>query len=208
MSERWKGIITSCAILRYCALVCGFFFAFSGTALADSCGTEATHGWNVNNNPPAEDRQAIQDLLSRYAWTIDERNAPAFTALFAEPRSSYYQICSSGNSILKLKLGLGAESATDLLGQMTIILKKLEDDKLQTRHLVTNTLFDVIDGKTVNTKSIVLVTLQDSHSPAPVLDYSADARASFVKGDDDIWRFQSLTVYADYVAGSIAAKKR
>ncbi|TIV43128.1 MAG: hypothetical protein E5V84_01415 [Mesorhizobium sp.] len=60
----------------------------------------------------------------------------------------------------------------------------------------------------MNTKSIVLVTLQDSHSPAPVLDYSADARASLVKGDDDIWRFQSLTVHADYAAGSVAAKKR
>lgn len=207
MSERWKGIITNCASLRNFALVCEFCFAFSGTASADSCGTQATAGWDIEN-PPAEDRQAIQDLLSRYAWTIDERNAAAFTALFAEPRSSYYQICSSGNSILKLTLGFGPESATDLLGQMTIILKKMETDSLQTRHLVTNTLFDVVDDKTVNTKSIVLVTLQDSHSPAPVLDYSADARASFAKGNDGTWRFQSLTVYADYVAGSIAAKKR
>ena len=207
MSERWKGIITICAILRYFALVFGLCFAFSGTASADSCGTEATPGWNLEN-PPAEDRQAIQDLLARYAWTIDERNAAAFTALFANPESSYYEICSTSSSILKLTLDLGPESPDDLLEQMKIIVKKLRDDKLQTRHLVTNTLFDVVDGKTVNTKSIVLVTLQDSHSPAPVLDYSADARASFVKGDDDIWRFQSLTVHADYAAGSVAAKKR
>lgn len=207
MSERWKGIITNPAILRYFALVCGLCFGSSGTALADSCGTEYTSGWNLEN-PAAEDRQAIQDLLSRYAWTIDERNAAAFTALFAEPKSSYYEICSSGNSILKLTLDLGPESPNDLLGQMTIIVKKLRDDKLQTRHLVTNTLFDVVSDKMVNTKSIVLVTLQDAHSPAPVLDYSADARASFVKGDDGIWRFQSVTVFADYVAGSVAAKKR
>lgn len=208
MSERWKGIITNCAILRYFALVCGCCFAFSGTALADTCGTEATLGWNVKN-PPAEDRQAILDLLSRYAWTIDERNAAAFAGLFAKPKSSYYEICSGDASILKLTLDLGPESPEDLLEQMKIIVKKLKDDKLQTRHLVTNTLFNVDDtGKTVNTKSIVLVTLQDSHSPAPILDYSADARATFVKGDDDTWRFQSLTIHADYAAGSVAAKKR
>ncbi|AZO24302.1 MAG: nuclear transport factor 2 family protein [Mesorhizobium sp.] len=204
MSERRKGIITNC--LRNFALVFGFCVAFSGTASADSC-ADATSGWNLEN-PPAEDRQAIQDLLSRYAWTIDERNAAAFTALFAEPKSSYYQICSSGDSILKLTLDFGPESPDDLLEQMKIILKKMKTDQLQTRHLVTNTLFDVVDDKTVNTKSIVLVTLQDSHSPAPVLDYSADARASFVKGNDGTWRFQSLTVYADYVVGSVAAKKR
>ncbi|MER9423058.1 nuclear transport factor 2 family protein [Mesorhizobium sp. M0317] len=208
MSERWKGLITVCAILRYFALAYGFCFAFSGTALADSCGTEATHGWNVNNNPPAEDRQAIQDLLSRYAWTIDEKNAAAFATLFAEPKSSYYEICDAGSSVLELTLDLGPESAHDLLVQMKIIVKKLETDKLQTRHLVTNTLFDVVDDKTVNTKSIVLVTMQDSHASAPSLDYSADARASVVKGDDGMWRFQSLTVHADYDAGSVAAKKR
>ncbi|MDX8450357.1 nuclear transport factor 2 family protein [Mesorhizobium captivum] len=208
MSERWKGIITNCAILKYFALICGFCLAFGGTALADSCGTEAPYGWNIKN-PPAEDRQAILDLLSRYAWTIDERNAAAFAGLFAKPKSSYYEICSTSSSILKLTLDLGPESPDDLLEQMKIIVKKLETDHLQTRHLVTNTLFNVDDtGKTVNTKSIVLVTLQDSHSPAPVLDYSADARATFVKGDDDTWRFQSLTIHADYAAGSVTAKKR
>jgi hypothetical protein len=208
MSERWKGIITNCAILKYFSLVCGFCLAFGGTALADSCGTDATYGWNIKN-PPAEDRQAILDLLSRYAWTIDERNAAAFAGLFAKPKSSYYEICSTDASILKLTLGLGPESATDLLGQMTIILDKLRNDSLQTRHIVTNTLFNVDDtGRTANTKSIVLVTLQGSHFPAPVLDYSADARATFVKGDDDTWRFQSLTIHADYTAGSVEAKKR
>jgi hypothetical protein len=207
MSERWKGMLTNYAILRYFALVCGFCFAFSGIALAqtDSCGTEATQGWSIEN-PPAEDRQAIQDLLFSYARTIDERNAAEFTALFAQPGSSYYEICNTGGSIFKLTRDLGPESPDDLLTQMAIIVGQLATGKLQTRHLVTNTLFDVVDSKTVHTRSIVLVTVQDADSSMPSLDYSADARATLVKGDDDAWRFQSLTIHADYPA--VVAKKR
>lgn len=212
MSERWKGMTTNRAILRYFALVSGFCFAFSGIALADDCGTVATNGWRIKN-PPAEDRQAIQDLLFRYLWMIDERDIDEkkpeiFAELFAQPGSSYYEMCNTGGSIFKLTLGLKPESPYDLLTQMAIIARQLKEEKLQTRHLVTNTLFDMVDdkGKTVNTKSIVLVTVQDAHSSTPSLDYSADARATFVKGDDNIWRFQSLTIHADYP--DVAAKKR
>jgi SnoaL-like protein len=82
-----------------------------------------------------------------------------------------------------------------------------KDHDLQTRHLVTNTLFDAAeDGKTVKTKSTVLVTLQASNLEAPELDYSADVRATLAKDGDGKWKFQSLTVYADNAA--IVAKKR
>ncbi|RAZ85311.1 hypothetical protein DPM33_29415 [Mesorhizobium hawassense] len=208
MSEHWKGIITNRAILRNFALVCGLCLAFGGTALADSCGTPASKGWDIKN-PPADDRQAIEDVLSRYALTIDERDAAAFAGLFAVPKSSYYEMCNTGGSVFRLTLGLDPTSPDDLLTQMGIIVQELETDHLQTRHFVTNTLFHVDKtGKTANTRSAVLVTVQDSHSPMPSLDYSADVRATLVKGGDDQWLFQSLTVHADYSAGSVAAKKR
>lgn len=207
MSERRKGILNNYNFLRYFALVCGFCFVFGGVASAqtDKCGTEATNGWSIEN-PSAEDRQAIEDLLFSYAWTIDERDAAAFASLFADTGPSYYEICNTGGSIFKLTRDLGPTSPDDLLTQMGIITNQLGEDGLQTRHLVTNTLFDVVGDKTVNTKSIVLVTVQDSNASVPSIDYSADARATLVKRDDGTWRFQSLTIHADYP--NVVAKKR
>jgi len=208
MSEHWKGMIVGRAIVAFAALVLGCLLAVNSTASAqtDDCGSPAPKGWVVDN-PPAETRQEIQDLLFRYAWTIDEWQADQFAGLFAQAGSSYYQICNTSGPVLKLTLELGEESADDLLTQMGIILKDLESKNLHTRHLVTNTLFDVIDEKTIKTKSIVLVTLQDSDSSEPVVDYSADARATFTKvTNDSPWRFQSLTIHADTPA--TVARKR
>jgi hypothetical protein len=205
MSGRWKGITTSYAILRCFALVCGFCLAFGGIALADKCGTDFPNEWSIKN-PPAEDRQAIEDLLSSYAWTIDRKDADEFTKLFAKPQSSYYEMCNTGGSIFKFTLGLDPTSHRDLLTEMKEIARELNNQGLQTRHLVTNTLFHVVDGKTVNIRSTVLVTVQHPESSMPYLDYSADARATFVKGDDDKWAIQSLAILADY--GPVMAKKR
>jgi hypothetical protein len=144
------------------------------------------------------------DVWYSYAWTIDDRNAAAFAGLFAEPKSSFYELCNAAGSIIKLSLGTGG--ADDLQAGMQAIATDLEHDQTQTRHLVTNTLFDRIDDKTVNTKSIVLVTVQTAGYPAPNLDYSADARATLVKGADGTWKFQSLTVHADTYAA--LTKKR
>ena len=210
MSEARESIFTKQGMLKSFALTCGICFAFSGIALAqtDNCSTEATRGWSIDN-PAVDDRLAIADVLSGYAWAIDERNAAAFAAMFAEPGSSYYELCDTGGSIFKFILGLGPQSPDDLLTQMGIIAGQLEVDNLRVRHLVTNTLYDKLDDKTVITKSTVLVTVQAAGYPTPNLDYSADARATLVKGDDNTWRFQWLTIHADYApAGDGVAKKR
>jgi hypothetical protein len=207
MRKSQTAAVKSCAIFGRFALALGLLFPFGGGALAqDKCSTVASKGWSIDNPSDPSDRQAILDLLYRYAWTIDDRDAVAFSGLFAQPGTSYYEICNTGGSVMKLTLGLSSTSPDDLRTQMTIITGQLAAGNLQTRHLVTNTVFDVVDDTTVNTRSIVLVTIQDSHSSAPVLDYSGDARATFLKSDNNTWLFQSLTIHTDN--GAAVAKKR
>lgn len=196
MNDLWKGLCTTRAALKSFTLACALYLAFGGFALAQTspCGTPANTGWTIDN-PSLDDQRAIMDVLHSYSWTIDDRDAAAFAALFAQPKSSFYELCNVAGSVVKLTLGSGG--ADDLLAGMQAITALLASDRIQSRHLVTNTLFDKGDDKTVNTKSIVLVTVQTSGYPAPNLDYSADARATLVKGADGTWKFQSLTVHAD-----------
>lgn len=206
MNDLWKGHCISLASLKSLALACTFYLAGGGLALAQTpppCGTPANTGWTIDN-PSLDDQRAIMDVLHSYSWTIDERDATSFAALFAQPSSSYYELCNVAGRVIKLTLGTGGSD--DLLAGMQTITNDLSEGRVQSRHLVTNTLFDIVDDKTVNTKSIVLVTVQYADYPAPNLDYSADARATLVKGEDGRWKFQSLTVHADTAAA--LTKKR
>ena len=200
MNDLWKGIFSGRTALKYFAVACTFYLVLGGVAQAQSpCGTPADPGWRMKNNPSLDDQRAITDLLSAYAWSIDDRRPSDFAALFQEPES-YYEICSTGGSLFVLTL------STNLLSGMQAITKELEDDRIQTRHFVTNTLFDVIDEKTINTKSTVLVTVQLAILEKPQLDYTADARATVVKDKDGNWTFRSLTIHAD--TGAAVTKKR
>jgi hypothetical protein len=206
MNDPWKGLCISRTALKLFGLACAFCLAFGGFALAQTrppCATPANPGWTIDN-PSLDDQRAIMDVLYGYGWTIDDRDASSFADLFAQPNSSYYELCNVTGSVIKLTLGKGGTD--DLLAGMQTIAAGLESDQVQSRHLVTNTLFDKEDDKTVKTKSIVLVTVQTAGYPAPVLDYSADARATLVKGEDGNWKFQSLTVHADTSAA--LTKKR
>lgn len=125
--------------------------------------------------------------------------------LFLNEPSSSYELCNVGGQVFRLTPG-DPDPSKNLDTQMKSITQYLKDHDLQTRHLVTNTLFKVADDGTVKTKSTVLVTLQASNLEAPVLDYSADVRATLAKDILGNWKFQSLTVHADNAA--IVIKKR
>lgn len=209
MSDLWNGLFNSRTALKSFAVVSGICLAFEGSVPAQAqqaCSTTAVPGWLPRTHPSLDDQRSITDVLSSYAWTIDDRDPTSFVDLFLKEASSSYELCNVGGQVFRLTFGQ-QDPNKDLETEMTSITKYLKDHNLQTRHLVTNTLFDAAeDGKTVKTKSTVLVTLQASNLEAPELDYSADVRATLAKDGDGNWKFQSLTVYADNAA--IVAKKR
>lgn len=206
MSDLWKGLSNNRTALKSFATVFGICIAFAGSipAKAQECSTNAAPGWKPSN-PSLEDQRLITDVLSSYAWTIDDRDPESFFDLFLNEPSSSYELCNVGGQVFRLTPG-DPDPSKNLDTQMKSITQYLKDHDLQTRHLVTNTLFKVADDGTVKTKSTVLVTLQASNLEAPVLDYSADVRATLAKDILGNWKFQSLTVHADNAA--IVIKKR
>src|SRR5260221_6185504 len=108
MNGSGKGVFASRAVLKAIALVAGIWLLFGGSPPSQAqqpkpCSTQATLGWTINN-PSLDDQRAIMDLLSLYAWTIDDRDADAFVALFMPDKSSYYELCNGGglNQIFRL----------------------------------------------------------------------------------------------------------
>jgi hypothetical protein len=201
MSKCWKGRFATRIALKSFALAVGIWPAFAGVALSqqqNTCMPANTLGWTIDN-PSLDVQRAITDVLSSYAWTIDDRNAAEFVKLFVRNEDAYYQLCNRAGTNQVYKLTFDNEDPTkDLEIQMPVITQFLITQALQTRHLVTNTLFDKVDDQTVRTKSTVLVTIQAASYEAPDLDYSADVRATLVLDEKDgKWKFQDLTVYAD-----------
>ncbi|WP_192355438.1 nuclear transport factor 2 family protein [Mesorhizobium mediterraneum] len=206
MNDCWKGLFAGRTALNSFAFVVGICLIFEGAPLAQAqqppptpCSTPATPGWTINNPASLDDQRNIVDVLSLYAWYIDERDSTAFVNLFdLTNASAYYEYCNAGglNQVFFLTPN-NQNPAADLATQMTAITDDLETQNLQTRHLVTNTLFGVDKEKNaIITKSTVLVTIQAPSLAAPDLDYSADVRATFVN-KNGTWKFTNLTVYAD-----------
>jgi len=188
-------------------LVLGGSLPAQADEVATSCSTKITTGWTISN-PSLDDQRKITDLLSLYAWTIDEWDVKSFVALFdqSDPQA-YYELCNAGGSNQVFKLFLkNSQPSIDLETQMTSIISDLQGQHLKTRHMITNTLFN-IDSKTntITTKSTLLVTIQAATLAEPALDYSADVRATYVNRDGT-WRLKDLTVYADNAA--VMEKKR
>src|SRR4051794_8095909 len=109
MNDPWKGLCISRTALKSVALAYAFCLTFGGSALAQQtppCGTTANTGWTIDN-PSLDDQRAIMDVLSGYGWTIDDRDASSFASLFAEPKSSFYELCNAAGSVIKLTVGTG-----------------------------------------------------------------------------------------------------
>jgi hypothetical protein len=214
MSYHQKRPFSGNASLKALTIVAAMFaFVMPGQAQQGQppppppCSTQVTLGWTIVNPDPS-DRRQIEDLLSLYAWTIDDRTPTPFVNLFdlTDP-STYYEYCNSGGNKQVFKLTPNNQNlASDLTTQMTIITDELKAQQIQTRHLVTNTLFGLDpETKAVITKSTVLVTIQSFNLAAPDLDYTADVRATYVI-KNGTWRFKNLTVYADNAPPTV--KKR
>jgi hypothetical protein len=188
-------------------LLAGLLLA-SSPAQAEQCGTQVSRGWTVHN-PSPEDLREISDLLSQYAWTLDDQDALAFAGLFIQDdKESTYEYCNVGgaNQVFRYSAKPTAAQQQSLQELMQLIFNDLFAHHLRTRHLITNTLFGSGPGEAVITKSTELVTTQSTNLEAPDLDYSADLRTTVEKDSKGIWKFRNVTVFADHAAVTI--KKR
>jgi hypothetical protein len=183
------------------ALSLGMAIVTSTAAFAVEC-TKKTPDFAQGDGPTfqwggadlsADDRDGIADLFSRYAWALDERNAENFADLFADAGS--YEVCTGGGNT-QLFIAPANEIQTKMQGEFDE-LKSV----FQPRHVLSNTLLRASKSKEgdVESKTTMFVTIQrlDGDRVLPEPDYTADIRATVVKGTDEVWRFGMVVVYAD-----------
>jgi hypothetical protein len=180
--------------------------ALQGTAKAQQqCLDDLDPNWPPPpvTAPEPADRLAIMDVISQYNWARDEQVATGLEDLFTD--DVVYELCTAGGGI-QVEMRTGPDEVVSYLGDLTTFLNELE---LRTRHLVSNTILDVVDENTVRGKTTVLVLLQSAFSESPVLDYTATLKAEYRRGVDDAWRFSKLTLIGDSaVPGPSGARGR
>jgi SnoaL-like domain len=140
--------------------------------------------------PSLADRQAIMDLISNYNWARDEQLSAGLEDLFTD--DVVYELCTAGGGI-QVATVTGADEVGTYLGSLTTFLNTL---KLRTRHLVSNTILDVVDTNTVQGKTTVLVLLQSAFLESPLVDYTATLKAEY-RRVNGAWRFGRLTLIGD-----------
>lgn len=143
---------------------------------------------------PADDRQKIDDLFSRYAWALDQRDADRFAALFADIGS--YEVCTGDGNV---RIYIAPSNAEIRMK----IREEFDETKnvFQPRHVLANTLLRRRDkDQTIlESKTTMVVTVQrlEGDRVLPEPDYTAEVRGTLQKDADGNWKFTTLTVYAD-----------
>ncbi|MBB4276731.1 nuclear transport factor 2 family protein [Rhizobium mongolense] len=191
--EKWATNIPAAFMLAAAAAI---WLISDRPALAVDpvCDDPTARNWKypITNPEPAE-RQAIMDLIHRYYWALDEKNASAIVEMFT--RDAEYQVCSGGGGLKREK----SDDPEQLENYFKGLFLKLDDAQSRVRHFESNTLLNIVDPnapETVEAKSAMLAVIQRADNEVPTLDYAAVLRAVFVK-ENGAWKFKMLTLITD-----------
>jgi uncharacterized protein (TIGR02246 family) len=112
-----------------------------------------------------EDKLAIQEVIARYSYAYDSRDAAAFAQLFVE--DGIFEVIVPGESRPTVRLssrGAIREWAGQRLQERT--------GRFTSRHYQSGTLFDELTSGSALTRTMVLVTHQGVTEAAPRLTVS------------------------------------
>jgi hypothetical protein len=119
------------------------------------------------------ERQQILDLISRYSYTWDGKDAEAFTALFQE--NATVSTYSAGT------LSSTMRSNKERLARAHERFQLFTTQGIQTRHYQTNTILERLSDGTVRGDTLFQVAWQYASEPAPKLVHSGTYRDLFAK---------------------------
>jgi hypothetical protein len=162
--------------------------ALAAEAAAPPCTARGDYLLTVTNPPPV-DRQLIMDLIHRFYWAVDERQAVGRDDMFLDGVT--YELCNGADQQL-----LVTQDKQDLGVNLDAYGSAAKDGMYRTRHIESNTLLNAVDVDTVQGKTSVLVTIQYSSIETPVLDYTATLRSTF-RRDGNLWKFAKMVLVTD-----------
>ena len=106
------------------------------------------------------DKLDILEVIARYAYTYDRRDADGFAALFTE--GAIFEVIPAGGRQPELRLESRAAIHAWASQRHQRVVKAIQD-----RHYQSGTLFDVLTEEHAQTRTMVLITHQGAHDPTP-----------------------------------------
>lgn len=107
-----------------------------------------------------EDKMNILEVIARYSYTYDGRDADGFAHLFTA--DGIFEVIDSGGSQSELRLESRAAIQAWALRRHQQVVKDVRD-----RHYQSGTLFDVLTQAQAQTRTMVLITHQGATDPTP-----------------------------------------
>lgn len=137
-----------------------------------------------------EDRLLIQDLITRFGRTYDDRDAEGWAALFTEraPMPSYI----AGK--LSRELNTNEQRSKWAQSRLETFQK---DGVFKTRHYQTNTLLTPLADGEVEGTTVFLVTYQYVAEATPRLIHTGMYRDRFLKTPEG-WKFARREIHVDH----------
>jgi hypothetical protein len=106
------------------------------------------------------DKIAILEVIARYSYTYDGRDADGFAHLFTA--DGIFEVVYAGGNPPELRL----ESREAIYAWASQRHQKVVQD-IRDRHFQSGTLFDVLTGEHAQTRTMVLITHQGAEDPVP-----------------------------------------
>jgi hypothetical protein len=107
-----------------------------------------------------EDKMDILEVIARYAYTYDGRDADGFAHLFTE--GGIFEVIPSGGSPPELRLESRAAIHAWASQRHQQVVQGIHD-----RHYQSGTLFDVLIQEHAQTRTMMLITHQGVNDPTP-----------------------------------------
>lgn len=136
-----------------------------------------------------EDRFAILDVIARYSYAYDSRDADGFANLFIEDAVWEYYFYDQEKPEIKLN---SREEIRDWAANRLVD----REGKINSRHHQTNTVFSNSSPDHAETRTMILITHHDIGEPYPIATTSGEYHDIWKKTADG-WKFTKRVLYTD-----------
>lgn len=187
MTKFLKEFLRAQGSMTTLVLATGIWLVFQGTAFAQTlCSGQIPPNFPTPpvTQPNPANRQAIEDLVSRYNSALENKDGTALGGLLDQ--NVTFEVCKAGGNIQDFK----ATSRTQVLAYFGALWPALSIQNLTTQHISSNLILNTTGPNTVEGKFTQVVFLQTSFG-GPQADYTGRVRATFVR-QTGVWRFQSF----------------
>lgn len=188
MTKFLKECLRAQVSMKPLVLATGIWLVFQGTAIAQTtlCSGQIPPNFPTPpvTQPNPANRQAIEDLVSRYNSALENKDGTTLSGLLDQ--NVTFEVCKAGGNIQDFK----ATSRTQVLAYFGALWPALSIQNLTTQHISSNLILNTTGPNTVEGKFTQVVFLQTSFG-GPQADYTGRVRATFVR-QTGVWRFQSF----------------